>query len=74
MTAYYIANGLINSVQVIGGTAVLFYMSWKVALLMLAVVPPVAVGAVIYAKYVKSLTRKVQDALADVRQSFTILN
>lgn len=66
MTTYYIANALIYSVQVIGGIAVLFSMSWKVTLLMLCTTPPVAIGAVIYGKYVKSLTRKVQDALADV--------
>nr|CAG4718556.1 unnamed protein product [Naegleria fowleri] len=53
-----------NMVQAIGGVGFLFYTSWKLTLVTLSVVPPLIIGAIIYAKIVKKLSRKVQDALA----------
>ncbi len=50
--------------QAIGSLAVLFYTSWKLATLMLGVVPFVAIGAVVFARMVRSLSKKTQDALA----------
>ncbi|MFO0760029.1 MAG: ABC transporter transmembrane domain-containing protein [Byssovorax sp.] len=49
---------------VIGGIAFLIYTSPRLTLLMLAVVPPVALGAVAYGRRVRKLSREVQDALA----------
>jgi len=46
-----------------GGIAMLFVTSWRLTLLMLAVVPAVAFGAVIYGRRVRRLSRDVQDAL-----------
>jgi ABC transporter fused permease/ATP-binding protein len=53
-----------NAAQALGGIGMLFYTSPRLTLLMLAVVPPVAVGAVAYGRRVRKLAREVQDALA----------
>jgi ABC transporter fused permease/ATP-binding protein len=52
-----------NFASVAGGMAMLFVTSWRLTLLMLAVVPAVAFGAVIYGRRVRKLSREVQDAL-----------
>jgi ABC transporter fused permease/ATP-binding protein len=57
-----------NLVASAGGLVLLFYTSPKLTLIMLAVVPPVALGAVIYGKRVSKLARKTQDALAASNQ------
>lgn len=53
-----------NGAQALGGIGMLFYTSPRLCMLMLAVVPPVAVGAVIYGRRVRKLSKEVQDALA----------
>jgi ABC transporter fused permease/ATP-binding protein len=53
-----------NGAQALGGIAWLFYTSPTLTLVMLAVVPPVAVGAVAYGRRVRKLSKEVQDALA----------
>jgi len=53
-----------NGAQALGGIAMLFYTSPTLTLVMLAVVPPVAMGAVIYGRRVRKLSKEVQDALA----------
>jgi len=52
-----------NTVAVLGGTTMLLWTSWRLTLLMLAVVPPVALGAVIYGRKVRRISRDVQEAL-----------
>ena len=59
-----ISMALRNSVIVLGGTGMLLYTSPVLASLMLLVVPPVAVGAVLYGRRIRTLSREVQDALA----------
>lgn len=51
-------------VQIVGSLAVMFGLSWKLTLVLLSVVPPVAIGAVWYGKKVKKLRKKFQDELA----------
>nr|WP_224242137.1 ABC transporter transmembrane domain-containing protein [Hyalangium gracile] len=53
-----------NAAQALGGIGMLFYTSPVLTLVMLAVVPPVAVGAVAYGRRVRKLSKEVQDALA----------
>ncbi len=48
----------------IGALAVLFWISWKLTLVMLAVVPVVAITAGVYGRAIQAISRKVQDALA----------
>ena len=59
-----LAQAIRQLLQALGGVAILLYLSWKLSLLMLAVIPPLTVGVVVYGIYVKSLGRKVQDMLA----------
>jgi ATP-binding cassette subfamily B protein len=53
-----------NGAQAVGGVVLLFFAAPKLTLLMLAVVPAVALSAVIYGRRVRRLAREVQDALA----------
>jgi ATP-binding cassette subfamily B protein len=59
-----ISIGLRTAAQAAGGVVFLFFTSPTLTLLMLAVVPPVAVGAVAYGRRLKKLSKEVQDALA----------
>jgi ATP-binding cassette subfamily B protein len=59
-----ISMALRFALQAVGSLCVLFYTSWKLTGLMLGVVPVVAIGAVLFARTVRSLSRKTQDALA----------
>ena len=60
-----ISFGLRNLIQLIGGIALLIYTSPRLTLLILAVVPAIAVGAVVYGRRIRRLSRKVQDAIAE---------
>jgi len=60
-----ISFGLRNLIQLIGGIALLIYTSPRLTLLILAVVPAIAIGAVAYGRRIRRLSRKVQDAIAE---------
>ncbi len=47
-----------------GAIAFLFYTSWKLTLVALAVVPLVAIGGGLYGRRMRTISREVQDALA----------
>ncbi|MFN7133403.1 MAG: ABC transporter transmembrane domain-containing protein, partial [Myxococcales bacterium] len=53
-----------NLAATVGGIALLFWTSPTLTLLMLAVVPPVAAGAVLYGRKVRGLSKALQDSLA----------
>ena len=59
-----ISMALRFAVSVVGGVAFLLYTSPRLTLVMLAIVPPVALGAVAYGRRVRTLSRDVQDSLA----------
>ncbi len=60
-----ISMGL-RSLSLAAGTVVMLFLTSKVlTLLMLAVVPPVALGAVMYGRRVRKLAKDTQDALAE---------
>jgi ATP-binding cassette subfamily B protein len=59
-----ISIGLRTAAQAVGGILFLFFTSPTLTLLMLAVVPPVALGAVWYGRKLRKLSKEVQDALA----------
>ena len=50
-------------VTVLGTVIILFWMNWKLTLIMLAVVPFIAVGAAMFGRWLRKLSKKVQDAL-----------
>lgn len=60
-----ISDGLRSLVMVVAGTSMMFYMSYELALVGLAIVPPIAGIAVIYGRFVRNISKKLQDALAD---------
>ncbi len=55
-------------VQALGSLTVLLWTSWKLTLVMLAVVPFVAIGAMLFARRVRSLSKSTQDALAQASE------
>ena len=59
-----VSMGLRFGLQAVGSLVVLFWTSWKLTALMLGVVPFVAIGAVIFARTVRGLSKQTQDALA----------
>lgn len=52
-------------VIIVGGVILLFYFSWKLALIMIATVPVVAIVAVIFGKFIKKLSKEAQDHSAE---------
>ena len=59
-----VSMGLRHAAMALGGIGLLFYISPILTGLMLAVVPPVALGAVAYGRRVRKLSTRAQDALA----------
>ena len=59
-----VSMALRNAAQALGGVAFLFYTSPLLTALMLAALPGVALGAVVYGRRMRRLARDVQDALA----------
>lgn len=52
-------------VALIGSLTIMTIASWRLTLVMLAVVPFVAIGATIYGRMLRAVSREVQDALAE---------
>jgi len=61
-----LSDGLRSVVMASAGLGAMFYISPKLTLLMLAVVPPVSLGAVFYGRYLKKLSNKTQEALGEM--------
>ncbi|HXU10139.1 MAG TPA: ABC transporter transmembrane domain-containing protein, partial [Blastocatellia bacterium] len=53
------------SILLIGGITIIFVTNTRLSLLMLAIVPVVIVGAQFYGRYVRRLSTRVQDRLAE---------
>jgi ATP-binding cassette subfamily B protein len=64
-----LSMGLRNLVMVVGGLVLLFVSSARLTLLMLALVPPVVVGAVVVGRLLSKLAKKAQDALARANEA-----
>jgi ATP-binding cassette subfamily B protein len=60
-----ISMALRNGVQALGGIVLLFVTSPKLAAMMIAVVPAIAISAVAYGRRVRRLSKQVQDRLAE---------
>ncbi|XP_008474017.1 ATP-binding cassette sub-family B member 10, mitochondrial [Diaphorina citri] len=63
-----ISDGLRSTVMVSAGVSMMFIISSKLALISLIIVPPVAGLAIVYGKFVRKITRNVQDKLANAVQ------
>ncbi|KAJ0002206.1 hypothetical protein NQD34_002002 [Periophthalmus magnuspinnatus] len=62
------SDGLRAVAQAAAGVSMMFYVSPSLASFVLLIVPPVAVLAVIYGRYLRSISKKTQDALAQATQ------
>ncbi|MFN5629327.1 MAG: ABC transporter ATP-binding protein [Bacteroidota bacterium] len=60
-----IAEFLRQLIIIIGGITALFFTSIKLALAMLAVIPLVAIIAVVFGRYIRNYSKKVQDKIAE---------
>ncbi len=60
-----VSMGLRNLGQVLGGLAFMFYTSWKLSLLMLLLIPPIALAAGLFGKRIRKFSKESQAALAD---------
>ncbi|KAL8185911.1 UNVERIFIED_CONTAM: ATP-binding cassette sub- B member 10, mitochondrial [Gekko kuhli] len=63
-----LSDGLRAVAQASVGIGMMFFVSPKLAMFVLSVVPPLAVIAVIYGRYLRKLTRMTQDSLAEATQ------
>lgn len=60
-----VSMGLRHGALVLGSLVFLFTLSPALTGIMLAVVPPIAIGAVLYGRRVRQLSKRAQDALAE---------
>ena len=60
-----IAEFLRQLIIITGGIFALFFTSAKLAFLMLAIVPVVAIIAVVFGRYIRGFSKKVQDKIAE---------
>ncbi|KAM9686522.1 ATP-binding cassette sub-family B member 10, mitochondrial isoform 1-T1 [Trichechus inunguis] len=63
-----LSDGLRAGAQASFGIGMMFFVSPKLAIFVLSVVPPVSILAVIYGRYLRKLTRVTQDSLAQATQ------
>ena len=63
-----ISDGLRSLVMAFAGVGMMFYMSPELALVGLGIVPPSAIIAIFFGKYLKTLSTQVQDTLASATQ------
>ncbi|KAM4680377.1 ATP-binding cassette sub-family B member 10, mitochondrial-like isoform 3-T3 [Amazona ochrocephala] len=63
-----LSDGLRAGAQVSVGVGMMFFVSPSLAAFVLSIVPPLAVLAVIYGRYLRKLTKLTQDSLAEATQ------
>ncbi|XP_059164724.1 ATP-binding cassette sub-family B member 10, mitochondrial-like [Physella acuta] len=60
-----ISDGLRSILQTLVGISMMTFISLKLTLISMGIVPPLAAGAIIYGRYLRKITKKVQDSLAE---------
>ncbi|KAM9410571.1 ATP-binding cassette sub-family B member 10, mitochondrial [Pholidichthys leucotaenia] len=63
-----LSDGLRAVAQAAAGVSMMFYVSPSLASFVLLIVPPMAALAVIYGRYLRSISKRTQDALAQATQ------
>ncbi|KAH9957683.1 P-loop containing nucleoside triphosphate hydrolase protein [Russula dissimulans] len=61
-----LSDGLRAVVMSFVGLGAMLYISSHLTILMLAIVPPISLGAVFYGRYIKRLSNRTQEALGDM--------
>ena len=54
-----------QTITLIGGLIIIFVMSWRLTLMMLAIVPIAVLGMIVLGRWVRRISRQAQDALAE---------
>ena len=54
-----------QTITLIGGLIIIFVMSWRLTLMMLAIVPIAVLGMILLGRWVRKISRQAQDALAE---------
>jgi len=60
-----IAEFLRQLILIIGGIIIICFMSWKMSAVMLAIIPVIAIITLVFARYIRKLSKEVQDKIAD---------
>ncbi len=60
-----IAEFLRQLIIIIGGIIIICIMSWKMALVMLAIIPVIAVVTLFFARFIRRVSKEVQDKIAE---------
>ncbi len=60
-----IAEFLRQLILIIGGIIIISIMSWRMSIVMLAIIPVIAVITLFFARYIRKLSKEVQDNIAD---------
>lgn len=60
-----ISQGLRNLAQAVGGLIFMFYTSWKLSVVLLIVIPPVALMAYFFGRRIRALSKEFQGTLAE---------
>lgn len=63
-----ISDGLRSILQASTGIGMMTFISAKLTLISMGIVPPVAIGSIIYGRYLRKITKQVQNSLADATQ------
>ncbi|CAG11010.1 unnamed protein product, partial [Tetraodon nigroviridis] len=63
-----LSDGLRAVAQAAAGVSMMFYVSPSLASFVLLIVPPVTVLAIVYGRYLRSISKRTQDALAQATQ------
>ncbi|KAF9486088.1 hypothetical protein BDN70DRAFT_794900 [Pholiota conissans] len=66
-----LSDGLRAVVMSTVGLGAMFYVSPQLTVLMLAIVPPVSLGAVFYGRYLKKLSNQTQEAMGEMTKVAT---
>ncbi|KAJ2888784.1 ATP-binding cassette permease mdl1 [Coemansia asiatica] len=61
-----VSDGLRASISAVAGLGMMLYVSPKLTGIMLGIVPPIALWAVIYGRFIKRLSKQTQEAVGDL--------
>lgn len=61
-----LSDGLRSTVTIVAGTSIMFYTSAELTALSLGILPPIAVLAIVYGRYVKNITKQLLDKYAAI--------
>ncbi|KAJ2415682.1 ATP-binding cassette permease mdl1 [Coemansia sp. RSA 2530] len=61
-----VSDGLRASISAVAGLGMMLYVSPKLTGIMLGIVPPIAIWAVVYGRFIKRLSKQTQEAVGDL--------